>query len=88
MLFTSLFQLCQSFGYPDKPTQAGWDIERIASAWDELMMRLGYDQYYAQGGNWGAIVTAAIGFPMQPLHLKESIEKALGPQELTRPRYP
>ena len=49
------------FGYSGKPTEPGWNIERIASAWDELMLRLGYSQYFAQGGDWGAIVTAAIG---------------------------
>ena len=49
------------FGYSGKPAEPGWNIERIASAWDDLMLRLGYDQYYAQGGDWGAIVTAAIG---------------------------
>ena len=49
------------FGYSGKPAEPGWNIERIASAWDELMLRLGYNQYYAQGGDWGAIVTAALG---------------------------
>ena len=49
------------FGYSGKPAEPGWNIERIASVWDDLMLRLGYDQYYAQGGDWGAIVTAAIG---------------------------
>ena len=49
------------FGYSDKPTSPGWNIERIARAWDELMVRLGYGEYVAQGGDWGAIITAAIG---------------------------
>lgn len=49
------------FGYSDKPTQPGWNIEKIAAAWDELMVRLGYDKYVAQGGDWGSIVTASIG---------------------------
>ncbi len=49
------------FGYSGRPTEPGWNIDRIASAWDELMLRLGYQQYFAQGGDWGAIVTAAIG---------------------------
>jgi pimeloyl-ACP methyl ester carboxylesterase len=49
------------FGYSGKPRATGWNIERIASAWDQLMLRLGYDQYFAQGGDWGAIVTAEIG---------------------------
>ena len=49
------------FGYSDKPTSPGWNVDRIAAAWDALMNRLGYHQYFAQGGDWGAIVTAAIG---------------------------
>ena len=49
------------FGFSDQPQAPGWGIERIATAWDALMVRLGYDQYLAQGGDWGAIVTTAIG---------------------------
>ncbi len=49
------------FGFSGQPTQPGWGIEKIAEAWDELMLRLGYNQYLAQGGDWGAIVTTAIG---------------------------
>ena len=49
------------FGFSDKPTAPGWNIERIARAWSALMLRLGYANYVAQGGDWGAIVTTAIG---------------------------
>jgi pimeloyl-ACP methyl ester carboxylesterase len=49
------------FGYSDKPTTPGWNVEKIAAAWNELMVRLGYERYFAQGGDWGAIVTTAIG---------------------------
>ena len=49
------------FGFSDKPTQPGWSIEHIANAWAQLMARLGYTRYFAQGGDWGALVTAAIG---------------------------
>jgi len=49
------------YGFSDKPTEAGWNIEKIAETWDQLMERLGYEQYFAQGGDWGAIVTATIG---------------------------
>jgi pimeloyl-ACP methyl ester carboxylesterase len=48
------------YGFSDKPTQNGWSVEKIALAWSELMLRLGYQRYYAQGGDWGAMVTAAI----------------------------
>lgn len=45
------------YGFSGKPTTAGWDPVRIAHAWDILMKRLGYAQYVAQGGDWGAIIT-------------------------------
>lgn len=48
------------FGYSDKPASPGWGVDRIAAAWNELMAKLGYSRYFAQGGDWGAIVTAAI----------------------------
>jgi epoxide hydrolase len=49
------------FGFSGKPVQAGWGVERIADAWDELMTRLGYTRYGAQGGDWGSGVTQALG---------------------------
>ena len=49
------------YGFSGKPTAAGWNIERIATAWDTLMTRLGYERYGAQGGDWGAVVTTQIG---------------------------
>jgi epoxide hydrolase len=49
------------FGFSDKPQTVGWGIERIASAWAALMARLGYAQYFAQGGDWGSAITRAIG---------------------------
>lgn len=49
------------FGFSGKPVATGWNVERIAAAWDTLMARLGYDRYGAQGGDWGAIVTSQIG---------------------------
>lgn len=45
------------FGWSDKPAGTGWTVERIARAWDELMGKLGYERYAAQGGDWGAGVT-------------------------------
>lgn len=44
------------YGFSGKPTTTGWGPERIARAWDVLMKRLGYTNYVAQGGDWGAIV--------------------------------
>ena len=49
------------FAFSGKPTSPGWNIERIARAWDTLMKRLGYERYFAQGGDWGSVVTATIG---------------------------
>jgi pimeloyl-ACP methyl ester carboxylesterase len=48
------------YGFSDKPKKNGWSVEKIARAWSELMLRLGYTRYYAQGGDWGAAVTVAI----------------------------
>ena len=49
------------YGFSGKPAKNGWNVERIARAWSELMQRLGYDRYFAQGGDWGAAVTGSIG---------------------------
>ena len=49
------------YGFSGKPAATGWTVERIAAAWDVLMLRLGYDRYVAQGGDWGAAVTTQIG---------------------------
>lgn len=49
------------YGFSDKPAEKGWDVMRIAKAWFELMHRLGYHRYIAQGGDWGASVTTAMG---------------------------
>jgi pimeloyl-ACP methyl ester carboxylesterase len=48
------------YGFSDKPKQTGWGVERIGHAWTQLMSRLGYGRYVAQGGDWGAMVTTAI----------------------------
>ena len=48
------------YGFSGKPTGAGWDPDRIARAWAELMKRLGYTRYVAQGGDWGAPICGAM----------------------------
>jgi pimeloyl-ACP methyl ester carboxylesterase len=48
------------FGFSQKPTGTGWTVSRIACAWAELMKRLGYENWAAQGGDWGAVVTSAL----------------------------
>jgi pimeloyl-ACP methyl ester carboxylesterase len=49
------------YGFSDQPTELGWDPGRTARAWGELMSRLGYSRYVAQGGDQGASVTDAMG---------------------------
>jgi pimeloyl-ACP methyl ester carboxylesterase len=48
------------YGFSGKPTGTGWDPDRIARAWAELMKRLGYNSYVAQGGDWGTPVSSAM----------------------------
>ncbi|MDN5749174.1 MAG: epoxide hydrolase [Pseudonocardia sp.] len=52
------------FGFSAKPSTSGWGVERIATAWAQLMDRLGYDRYGAQGGDWGSMITSALGTGM------------------------
>jgi pimeloyl-ACP methyl ester carboxylesterase len=54
------------YGFSGKPTEAGWGPERIASAWTELMKRLGYSKFVASGGDWGALVTDLMGKQAPP----------------------
>ena len=54
------------FGFSGKPATTGWGPERIARAWAVLMTRLGYTEYVAQGGDWGAIVTDLMGAQAPP----------------------
>ena len=49
------------FGFSARPQAPGWNPERIAGAWDELMRRVGYGRYVSQGGDWGAVVTDVMG---------------------------
>jgi pimeloyl-ACP methyl ester carboxylesterase len=49
------------FGFSGKPTAPGWGVEKIGDAWAQLMARLGYDSYVAQGGDWGAMISRMIG---------------------------
>ena len=49
------------YGFSGKPSQSGWGVEKIAETWDQLMVRLGYENYGAQGGDWGAAITTQIG---------------------------
>ncbi|MEU0155974.1 alpha/beta fold hydrolase [Micromonospora fulviviridis] len=54
------------YGFSGKPTEPGWGPEHIARAWTELMKRLGYDRFVAQGGDWGALITNVMGVQAPP----------------------
>src|SRR5687767_6141709 len=49
------------YGFSSEPTELGWNVGRVAQAWAELMHRLGYTRYVAQGGDVGAAVTETMG---------------------------
>ena len=54
------------YGFSGKPTTPGWDPARMARAWVELMKRLGYRRFAAQGGDWGGFVTNAMALQAPP----------------------
>lgn len=55
------------YGFSGKPIATGWGVDKIATTFATLMSRLGYDHYLAQGGDWGAGITTAIG-ALDPTH--------------------
>jgi pimeloyl-ACP methyl ester carboxylesterase len=55
------------YGFSDPPRSPGWDVQRIAEAFAELMGRLDYPRYVAQGGDWGSQVTTRLG-ALDPAH--------------------
>ena len=57
------------FDFSSKPETTGWGVEKIADTWSQLMSVLGYKGYFAQGGDWGALVTTHIGLQDQKLSL-------------------
>jgi pimeloyl-ACP methyl ester carboxylesterase len=76
------------FGFSGKPAETGWGVPKIGFAWIELMQRLGYDRWVAQGGDWGAIVTTAIGM-IKPaaclgIHLNMPFARSL-PEDMVDP---
>src|SRR3954451_3312676 len=54
------------YGFSDRPSSTGWDPQHVARAWLELMKRLGYTRFVAQGGDWGAIITDQMGVQAAP----------------------
>ncbi|MFC6084686.1 epoxide hydrolase family protein [Sphaerisporangium aureirubrum] len=56
------------YGFSGPTPEPGWDVPRIARAWAELMSRLGYDRYIAQGGDWGKPISLQLGLA-DPAHV-------------------
>ena len=56
------------FGFSGPTRERGWDVTRVARAWHELMRRLGYDRYGAQGGDWGSGISRELGV-LVPEHI-------------------
>ena len=54
------------YGFSGRPADTGWDPAHIARAWVELMKRLGYTKFVAQGGDWGAVITDVMGTQAPP----------------------
>jgi pimeloyl-ACP methyl ester carboxylesterase len=54
------------YGFSGRPTGTGWDPDHIARAWAELMKRLGYTRYVAQGGDWGTPISSAMARQSAP----------------------
>lgn len=57
------------YGFSGPTHEPGWDVKRIAAAFDELMARLGYDRYGTQGGDWGSVISRQLGL----MHAKHVI---------------
>jgi pimeloyl-ACP methyl ester carboxylesterase len=72
------------YGFSGEPTELGWNVGRVAQAWAELMRRLGYTRYVAQGGDVGAAVTDAMGRQapegLLGIHLNLLVTALGGPQ--------
>ncbi len=49
------------YAFSDKPAETGWNVSKVADTWAKLMAKLGYDKYFAQGGDWGSMITTALG---------------------------
>ena len=70
------------YGFSGKPNGPGWGPEHIARAWGELMKRLGYTRYVAQGGDWGSVITINMGLqaPAGLLGIHTNLAPAIPPE--------
>jgi pimeloyl-ACP methyl ester carboxylesterase len=73
------------YGFSGEPTELGWNVGRVAQAWAELIRRLGYTRYVAQGGDVGAAVTDAMGRQapegLAAIHVNLLVTVLGGPQQ-------
>jgi epoxide hydrolase len=78
------------YGFSGKPTVPGWGVERIATAWAQLMNRLDYDRYGAHGGDWGAVISSALGTgaPENVVGIHLTMPMASPPDDDSRPLTP
>jgi pimeloyl-ACP methyl ester carboxylesterase len=78
------------YGFSSEPAEVGWNPDRVAQAWAELMRRLGYTRYVAQGGDVGASVTDAIGRQepegLAGIHMNLLVSALGAPSRLNRSR--
>jgi pimeloyl-ACP methyl ester carboxylesterase len=76
------------YGFSGKPTTTDWGPERIARTWTVLMKRLGYTQYVAQGGDWGALITDLMGVqaPRELLAIHTNMPGAV-PNEINKAAF-
>jgi pimeloyl-ACP methyl ester carboxylesterase len=70
------------YGFSGKPTDLGWGPQRIARAWITLMDRLGYDRFFASGGDWGAPITEEIALqaPARVIGIQTNLAFAMPPE--------
>ena len=75
------------YGFSDAPAETGWSPDRVGRAWGQLMARLGYERYGAQGGDWGSAITRAVarndrehvvGIHLNSDHVDRSVISELG----------
>jgi epoxide hydrolase len=72
------------FGFSGPTHETGWNVNRVARAWDELMRRLGYPRYGAQGGDWGSAISRELGvaFPEHLIGVHLNMLFPQGPSDL------